>query len=464
MSGPKSTSYTVSDALAQVNEAARQLQRELEKRERERQRELLRKEEEKRRARERERERREAEARARAEEARRREEARLAQLANAREARRKLVTMQARLAEALQGMPSDAAKPTLPAVPEIEDETVGGLSALEARYAELESRFKQIGDYVNLSRVIDSINLSAFGAANSIGDMLDQFVQANKEVSSQQAQSSRAESNRVAVNRIISRLRDMPLSELSSSFESLLQRAINAGNPAQFDMLCAQLQLQVQTHNERVQKRERDSKTAQEWLGQIEKEDVEGSFADLREALADVVAARRPWDAELVQDCEAATAELARQAQSRRDARAAMVLEATLKDLGYAVEGIGDTLFAEGGVVHFQGKGWNDHFMRLQVRPERGEMYFRMVCSADADVTPAADTEMERRWCAGYPELLKTLSERGIESTTLRALAPGQIVVEKVPADTLPRRSAHKSGQRAADAPRQLDVPLKGKP
>lgn len=50
------------------------------------------------------------------------------------------------------------------------------------------------------------------------------------------------------------------------------------------------------------------------------------------------------------------------------DRQAAIVLEQSLRDLGYAIE---ETLFVEGGVAHFQRPEWGDYFVRLRVDPQR---------------------------------------------------------------------------------------------
>ena len=43
------------------------------------------------------------------------------------------------------------------------------------------------------------------------------------------------------------------------------------------------------------------------------------------------------------------------------------IVRQSLKDLGYEVEDVADTLFVEGGVVHFKKAGWGDYMVRMRV-------------------------------------------------------------------------------------------------
>jgi hypothetical protein len=255
----------------------------------------------------------------------------------------------------------------------------------------------------------------------------------------------------------VGRLRDTPLKDLPTALESLIQRAVSSENVARFDMICTELRLQVQKHNERVDARHRSMSLAAEWLNRIASLDVRGRHADLREQLADVVAGFRPWDGDLEKLCKAGLTDLEGEAQRTQDAFAAKILESTLKDLGYEVEGISATLFADGGTVLFQGRSWNDHFMRMRVSPDRGSMHFNMVRSADSPASADQDLDMEQQWCSGYPELLSTLAARGIETTPLRSLAAGSFAVESVPPEALPQRQTPRRLQATPGVGKTLD-------
>ena len=134
---------------------------------------------------------------------------------------------------------------------------------------------------------------------------------------------------------------------------------------------------------------------------------------------------------------EAAAAEKLRE---EREA-AAFVLEASLKDLGYVVEDIGETLFVEGGVVHFQKRGWGDYFVRLRIDAAKSSANFNVVRSGlpSEGEQRRADHLAEDRWCAEMPRLFDTLRSRGLNLTLQRHIAAGQLPVQVVDPAALPQ-------------------------
>jgi hypothetical protein len=118
---------------------------------------------------------------------------------------------------------------------------------------------------------------------------------------------------------------------------------------------------------------------------------------------------------------------------------AALVLEQSLRDLGYEVDDIGETLFVEGGVAHFRKAGWNDYFVRLRVEPGRGAVNFNVVRPARiGDDRRHEDMLAEERWCAEFPRLQETLAARGLNVAVTRMLAAGEVPVQAVDAASLP--------------------------
>jgi hypothetical protein len=130
---------------------------------------------------------------------------------------------------------------------------------------------------------------------------------------------------------------------------------------------------------------------------------------------------------------------IARQNEAAVAAAAARVLAQSLADLGYAVDGIGETLFVEGGVAHFRKSGWGDYFVRLRVDAGRGSLNFNVVrAGAAGEDRRHEDMLAEERWCAEFPRLRETLAARGIAVTVSRMLAAGEVPVQVVDAASLP--------------------------
>jgi hypothetical protein len=119
----------------------------------------------------------------------------------------------------------------------------------------------------------------------------------------------------------------------------------------------------------------------------------------------------------------------------------ALVVEQTLEDLGYQVEPLADTLFVEGGVVHFRRRGWGDYLVRMRVNAKEASANFNVVraVAAGSNELSALDHLAEDRWCAEFPALLKALEARGVFLGVTRRLAAGEVPVQRVDAGRLPR-------------------------
>ena len=119
----------------------------------------------------------------------------------------------------------------------------------------------------------------------------------------------------------------------------------------------------------------------------------------------------------------------------------ATIVRQSLKDLGYQVEDVADTLFVEGGVLHFRKPGWGDHMVRLRVDAQAGTANFNVVRAIDATVNEQSvlDHLAEDRWCAEFPALLAALAARGVRLDVARRLGAGELPVQLVERARLPR-------------------------
>jgi hypothetical protein len=141
----------------------------------------------------------------------------------------------------------------------------------------------------------------------------------------------------------------------------------------------------------------------------------------------------------------------------------ALVVEQSLMDLGYQVEGIEDTLFVEGGVAHFRKSHWGDYMVRMRVAQGGAGINFNVVRAVDDEAAASAlamqDHLAEDRWCAEFPALLKALKARGLELEVTRRLDAGELPVQQVARDKLPRFAGNEADTAAA-APRLMERPL----
>jgi hypothetical protein len=137
----------------------------------------------------------------------------------------------------------------------------------------------------------------------------------------------------------------------------------------------------------------------------------------------------------------------------------ALVLEQTLKDLGYQVEPVSDTLFVEGGVVHFRRAGWENYQVRLRLNARESSANFNVIRAVDAgdNERSVLDHIAEDRWCAEFPALLQALAARGLHLDVTRRLAAGELPVQLVDRNKLPK-FADEAERPSISAPRQKEL------
>jgi hypothetical protein len=220
------------------------------------------------------------------------------------------------------------------------------------------------------------------------GASLQQQLAAFLAQAGQAATTDIATARRVLVARVLERLELDPDAALPPALEALAQQIIAAASAERAEALTTELRLQVKRHNE---------------------------------------------------------ARLAGAEQKQMQEAAAIVLKQSLKDLGYAVDEIEETLFVEGGIAHFQKPGWGDYFIRLRIDPKRSAMNFNVVRAAIiggvGEDRKQEDMLAEERWCAEFPKLFETLKARGIPITVTRLLQAGEAPVQVVDTASLPARA-----------------------
>ncbi|MFM2329314.1 MAG: hypothetical protein RLZZ494_1417 [Pseudomonadota bacterium] len=166
---------------------------------------------------------------------------------------------------------------------------------------------------------------------------------------------------------------------------------------------------------------------------------------------------------------QALLVELRRQVQLLQEAdiaRAqAVVLAHTLKELGYELEDVGETLFVEGGVLHFGKPGWGDYLVRLRFDAQRRTANFNVIRAVNEGENERSvlDHLAEDRWCAEFPTLLAALEARGMPLQVVRRLSAGELPVQRVLRDRLPawvrasEAADEAEGARAAPLQRPLN-------
>ena len=264
---------------------------------------------------------------------------------------------------------------------------------------------------------------------------------------------------------LLSRLELPEGAALPVRIETLAREMLHASDAPRAEALASDLRLEIQRANERRKQQAADAQEAAMLLVQLA-DAAHDLPTEWYGALEQVAAGVRLLDESTRAIAHATLAEL-RAARGREEQEAmSLVLEQSLRDLGYEVDGIAETLFVSGGVAHFQKQSWRNYHVRMRVNAEDKSVNFNVVRargsvdggSGDAAQDKRLDHLAEDRWCSEFPALLKTLQARGIELTVTRQLQAGELPVQVVDAATLPKARSTEEQQRHGNAPRHMHL------
>lgn len=251
-----------------------------------------------------------------------------------------------------------------------------------------------------------------------------------------QLPADQAQAMQERAKRLLERLHLEDGDPIPAHLDALGQALVLAPSLARAETLSAELRLQIQQHNDRAALQRADAAEAQGYLVALE----DTLPADLRDLLEGVV-----MGAPLLPEARALALQIqiARQASDKllEEQAAAQVLEASLRDLGYEVDGVEDTLFVEGGVAHFQRHGWGEYFVRMRVGVQDKTVNFNVVRARGAQESAERkrlDYLAEDRWCSEFPKLLETLAARGLQLEVQRLLGAGELPVQAVDPASVP--------------------------
>ena len=309
----------------------------------------------------------------------------------------------------------------------------------ETAVRELEALLGQAGDAFG-----DQLRaaLAASAAAPTIDDVLVRLrAPAAHEVGTRRGASGDASAQTAA--RVLARLELPAGAALPTELEALAREIVLAPTLERAEALATELRFAVQqsAHGARARSNPRQPRRRRCW-----KACRTTCPRRLLRALERVAAGVARLDDALRAD----GAERARRDRRRSRARRAVGRRRRadrnrLRDLGYEVDDIEATLFADGGTAHFRRAGWENYFVRLRVDPAGRSINFNVVrASGDEENAERRrqDALAEDRWCAEFPKLMQTLAARGLSLDVTRRLEAGAVPVQVVDAATLPAIAA----------------------
>ncbi|MCC6869691.1 MAG: hypothetical protein IT522_12795 [Burkholderiales bacterium] len=266
-----------------------------------------------------------------------------------------------------------------------------------------------------------------------------------------------AERLRATAARVLARFELAEGATLPPALEALAREIVLAPSLERAEALATELRRVVQQERDAQEARAADAATAAKLLAALPADAPE----PLLRALEAVAAATARLDAGLRTAAEDVLDEAAVDAARSAETAAATVLQESLRDLGYEVDDIEATLFADGGSVHFRRAGWDNYFVRLRVAPAERTVNFNVV-RARGDEENAErrrlDALAEDRWCAEFPRLMTTLAARGLALDVTRRLDAGAVPVQVVDAASLPAIAAPEA-TRTQPAPQARKLP-----
>jgi hypothetical protein len=334
---------------------------------------------------------------------------------------------------------------TPPAAPQAADVSLWSayVRQLEALHADMEARMLARARTSAVEARMQAA-LAAAGDTPTMEDITQLYLEAR------QAQQGEADAAkwRAWVKETLARLNLSSDEALPAHLEARARAVILAENPIRAELLADELRREIQIYRQTQAQIAADAADATEWLEiltTLESAAAPEEDENLRLTLQAVISGLLPLDATTRKQAKTRIAALKAKAHELEMKAAAVVLEQSLQDLGYQVEPVRDTLFAEGGIVHFQRPGWGKHFVRLRVHAGEQHLNFNVVrARAEAADSYAAseqkrqDFMAEERWCAEFPRLMATLAARGMEINVTRRLQAGELPVQEVDAERLP--------------------------
>lgn len=321
------------------------------------------------------------------------------------------------------------------------------LRRMEAAARELETLLGQAGDAYG-ERLRAALTTST--ATPTIDEVLSAYVLQRHMKSGLDA--AQAETFRETAARVLARLELPAGAALPTELEALAREIVLAPTLERAEALATQLRLAVQ--------QARTARAAQQSEAAEAKQMLEAMADDvpspLLRTLERVAAGVARLDDALRRTAQNVLDEAAADREHEEQSAAAVVLTESLRDLGYEVEDIEATLFADGGAAHFRRAGWENYFVRLRVDPAGRSINFNVVrASGDEENAERRrqDALAEDRWCAEFPKLLQTLAARGLALDVTRRLEAGAVPVQVVDPASLPAIAAEDDGARPRNVP-----------
>jgi hypothetical protein len=377
-----------------------------------------------------------------------------------------------RLQTQFRGAKIEVAKPTLPPIPETED-----IDVLRQHERSVNSMVEQYARAVKAATDAAQSNAAFAQAISSLVDLAAKPATTAAEALAFYAATNPSASRADATDKVDAE-RDARMTRARESFSDIPADCMPDDIPRLFDefaetcsqeraeALAVELQVRAAGLRRELEDRRADERLAAEWVAELtssqgsEPEPFE--TAKLRHQLSLVAAGESRMTPQIKMAFEADHARR-KAVEDRTDRQcAAIVLEATLRELGYDTDSIDNTLFVEGGTVHYQRGEWGDYYMQLRVVPALGQANFSLVRVGEGAASASEDEVRQEQYCSDEQmgALREALAARGVRLRSRHANKPGEVPVASIQESTLgqalrERRAAVHAAKRSPKKERQ---------
>ncbi|MFL6664107.1 MAG: hypothetical protein ACJ8G7_18195 [Rhizobacter sp.] len=371
----------------------------------------------------------------------------------------RLATLAETIRPTLEAMGAEAsvAQPEAPGMPDRASLQQYGRQLEEAMEA-AQQRLAAAGANLapSSSGAVAAETLERLARPRSVGELIEAYAEANR----QEAAARTASERKAKLTQLLSPLEQADA--LPPAIEALVREMAATPNDARADALALELRREVSAERARRARAAAQCAQAESLLVELDMaEAVDAESHALRQTLELAAAGLIELTDDLASRARSLIEALDEQRRHETQAAAALVLEQTLKDLGFTVEPIAETLFMEGGAAHFTRPEWGQYAVRLRAAPNAATLNFNVVREpAEGDALSAAirDAHAEEAWCAHIPRLSKTLNERGIGLKVTRLLGAGEAPAQVVPTGTLDRLQTPATAPSPAARPLQRSL------
>ena len=283
----------------------------------------------------------------------------------------------------------------------------------------------------NFRKALQSASQLSSGIEQTADDVFQRFMEMSKSNTS----SNELKERRAELDRILGRFINEEWKGISPKMESLAVEAMTTGSGTRFSALTTELRHQVHKTNKEATSRIAEIALATKLLTHLESEVPFGADR-FKQQLELVKVGAFPLPAGFENQLGGVIAQAKHEEQLEMQEAASCIVRDALKDLGYDVTPIENTLFMDGGKAYFRKAGWNNYYVQLMVRPEENKLNFNVVKIDDQadEHQPSVkeDIEAENAWCSGYNQLMDTFKARGLEMELIRHLPVGKVPVPHV--------------------------------